>query len=46
MTVYVNYQKIATVVESYGSHGQIGCGAAMIELQTVAIFRNAKVWVL
>jgi len=46
ITVYANYQKIVTVIQSYGPHGQIECGVAMIELQTVAIFRNAKVWVL
>jgi len=46
ISVYANYQKIATVIQTYGPHGQIGCGVAMVELQTVAIFRNAKVWVL
>ena len=45
-TVYANYQKIATVIQNYGLHGQIGCGTAIMGLQTAAIFRDAKVWVL
>ena len=47
MTFYANYQKIATVSQSYGPHGQIGCVATSLgSALTVAIFRNAKVWVL
>lgn len=45
MNVYANYQKIATVINSYGTHGQIGCESTSIGgVLTEAIFRNAKVW--
>ena len=45
MTVYANYQKIAAVINSYGTHGQIGCESTSIGgVLTEAIFHNAKVW--
>jgi eukaryotic-like serine/threonine-protein kinase len=46
LTVYANGQKIATVNQSYNPYGQIGCESTSIGgVLTVAIFRNAKVWV-
>jgi hypothetical protein len=46
LTVYAIGQKIATVNHSYNPYGQIGCESTSIGgVLTVAIFRNAKVWV-
>ncbi len=47
MTLYANYQKIATVSQSYMPNGQIGCVATSYGSDlTIASFRDAKVWVL
>ncbi len=44
--LYMNQQKIASVTDGTLTHGQIGVLVGNVSNQAVAMFRNAKVWVL
>jgi hypothetical protein len=46
LTLYANYEKLATVTDNTYSQGQVGVVAYPLKMSTEVSYSNAKVWVL